>query len=765
MAKNPKNLLIVESPSKAKTLKKYLGAQFEILASYGHVRDLVPKRGAVDPEKDFAMEYELIAKNKKHVDAIIKAALSSDQIYLATDPDREGEAISWHIQEILKKNKKLKEVQLQRVIFNEITRSAVTSALEHPRSLSQALVDAQQTRRALDYLVGFNLSPLLWKKIHPGLSAGRAQSPALRLICEREEEIKKFQSQEYWTIHLDSHKEERKFSAKLWRYQQKKLGTMDIGSEEEQKAIVETLRDRPAIVSKVEKKHKKRRPVAPFSTSTLQQEASRKLLLSTAKTMRLAQQLYEGIDLEQQTVGLITYMRTDSVRLSAEALIDIRNYVEEELGADYLPASARVYKTKTKNAQEAHEAIRPTSMKRTPESIKGFLDKEQYALYELIWKRTLASQMAEASLQITSVDIEVGEGVFRASGQVIIFKGFLAIYEEGSDQETPETGLLLPKLTEKEELPVDRLHGQQHFTLPPPRYTEAALVKSLEEYGIGRPSTYASIISTLKERKYVISEKKHFRPTDTGEIVNQFLTQHFQQYVDYHFTARMEDDLDRIANGKRAWLPIMRSFWKDFSQQVKAKEGISRKEVTTQDIEEVCPQCQKHQLQIKYGRWGRFIACPDYPECSYTRPMDQAQGEGDQELNVLDGKLCPQCGGQLVYKRGRYGKFIGCANYPQCKHIEPLKKPRDTGVACPKCKKGTLLEKKSHRGKPFFGCSAYPTCDYAIWNTPLNESCPKCGWPILTVKTTKRKGSEKVCPQKSCDFSEPITGLVHLTDD
>ena len=755
-----KNLLIVESPSKAKTLKKYLGSDFEILASYGHVRDLVPKSGAVDPENDFAMKYQLVSRNAKHLDAIVAAAKEADVLYLATDPDREGEAISWHLQEILKSKRGLKNLHPKRVVFHEVTKKAVLDAVAHPRELSQTLIDAQQTRRALDYLVGFNLSPLLWKKIRRGLSAGRVQSPALRMICEREQEIREFTAQEYWTVHLDSHKARTKFTAKLTHWQGQKLEQFDIPDEVQQQEIVNALVGQQAHVTKVEKKKRSRNPAAPFTTSTMQQEAVRKLGMTTDRTMRTAQQLYEGVDVGQGAVGLITYMRTDSVSLSDDAVIEIRHYIDNKIGSEYLPSAPKIYKTKSKNAQEAHEAIRPTSVYRTPEAVKPFLTADQFRLYQMIWQRAVACQMAPARFDTTSVDIVVGKGIFRVTGQVQTFAGFLSVYEEGvDDSEDEENAKKLPELHEGDNLPVDRIFGEQHFTQPPPRYSEASLVKALEEYGIGRPSTYASIISTLKEREYVTLEQKRFLPTDTGEVVNKFLTEHFGQYVDYNFTARLENQLDDIAGGKREWRPVMQQFWKGFDKEIKAKEDIPRAELTAENLDEICPKCGVNQLQIKFGKRGRFIACTGYPECDYTRNVNETAEEAAkaaEEPTIVEGRSCPKCQGQLVYKRGRYGKFIGCANYPKCKYIEPLEKPKDTGIECPKCHKGSLIERKSRYGKLFYSCNTYPDCDYAVWNPPINEQCPQCHWPILTIKTTKRRGIEKVCPQKECGYTEQV---------
>ena len=758
----PANLLIVESPSKAKTLKKYLGSEFEILASYGHVRDLVPKNGAVDPDKNFAMKYQLITKNAKHVDAIAAAVRDADHIYLATDPDREGEAISWHLSEILKNKKLLKNKTVQRVVFHEITKTAVLDAIANPREIALDLVNAQQARRALDYLVGFNLSPLLWKKIRRGLSAGRVQSPALRLICEREAEIRAFVSQEYWSVHLASHKARQKFSARLNVWQGKKLEQFDIPDEATQFTILQALQNHSATVTAVEKKKKSRSPAAPFTTSTLQQEAVRKLGMTTDRTMRTAQQLYEGVDVGQGAVGLITYMRTDSVALANEATTEIRYYIEKNFAAEYLPKSENVYKSKAKNAQEAHEAIRPTSIFRTPESVKPFLNAEQFKLYDMIWKRTLACQMTPAKFDTTSVDIAVGEGVFRASGQVLVFSGFIAVYQEDVDDSDEEGEAKLPLLEVGEVVPVDKLSGEQHFTQAPPRFSEASLVKSLEEFGIGRPSTYASIISTLKDREYVTLDKKRFEPTDTGDIVNKFLTEHFSQYVDYHFTAKLENQLDEISTGKREWVPVLDGFWKGFHKQIVEKEGISRAEITTETLDEACPKCAQ-PLMIRFGKRGRFIGCSAYPECDYTRNVGEtaesaaaAAAAEAAEAVVIEGRVCPEDGGQLVIKKGQYGKFIGCANYPKCKHIEPLEKPRDTGVQCPECKQGSLIERKSRYGKLFYSCNTYPKCKYATWNPPVAETCPQCGWPVLTIKITKRRGTEKVCPQKERGYAEQI---------
>ena len=616
-----KSLVIVESPAKAKTIKKYLGKGYSVLASYGHVRDLLPKEGAVDPAHDFDMTYQLIEKNEKHVDAIAKALKKVDNLYLATDPDREGEAISWHLYEILKERNLLKDKQVGRVAFNEITKRAVNEAVSNPRELSDDLIHAQLARRALDFLVGFNLSPLLWKKIRRGLSAGRVQSPALRLIVEREIEIENFKPREYWTIEAEVESEKQEFSAKLSHLKGNKLSQFSINNEKKARDAEKALNDAAEgklIVKKVDKKKRKRNPTAPFTTSTLQQEASRKLGFTAKKTMSIAQQLYEGIDLGGETVGLITYMRTDSVSLAQEALEEIRTYIKDKYGADNLPKEPRIFKTKSKNAQEAHEAVRPTSVNHEPTVIKSHLSKDQNRLYELIWKRTVACQMIHATMDTVAVDLEAGAGnIFRANGSTLVSPGFMAVYQESVDDSKAkdDKDRLLPPLQEGDTVKLLKIIPEQHFTEPPPRYSEASLVKSLEDHGIGRPSTYASIISTLQSREYVEMDKKRFIPTDVGRIVNKFLTEHFTQYVDYDFTAHLEDDLDAISRGEMDWKKTMQAFWKPFKNLVDDKDkSVDRKDVTHEQLDEKCPKCGGN-LAIRLGRRGRFVGCNNYPEC------------------------------------------------------------------------------------------------------------------------------------------------------
>ncbi|OYZ10324.1 MAG: DNA topoisomerase I [Methylophilales bacterium 16-45-7] len=679
-------LLIVESPSKAKTLKKYLGSDFEVLASYGHVRDLIPKNGAVDPANQFAMKYDIIDRNAKHMDAITKAVKSADSIYLATDPDREGEAISWHIAEILNDKKLLKNKLLKRVEFNEITQTAVKHAIDHPRDIAMNLVNAQQARRALDYLVGFNLSPLLWKKIRRGLSAGRVQSPALRLIVERELEIEAFTSQEYWSIHLDALKHAHRFNAKLIQLNGEKIEQFSVINHDQQADIVGKLLIASAgktTVSRVEKKQRSRSPAAPFTTSTLQQEAVRKLGFTTSRAMRVAQQLYEGIDVGSGTVGLITYMRTDSFSLATEAVMQIREYVKKNFEGDYLPKSPIMYKTKAKNAQEAHEAIRPTDVYRNPASVRQYLNDEQFKLYEMIWKRTIACQMSPAKFDAVSVDLAVGTdaNLFRASGQTLVFAGFMAVYLEGRDDgEDEDDESKLPHLETGEVLQVEKIYGDQHFTEPPPRYGEASLVKILEEYGIGRPSTYASIISTLQDREYVVLDKKRFTPTDVGRVVAKFLSEHFTQYVDYDFTAKLENELDEIAEGNREWIPVMDKFWQGFNQQIINKADVDRP--GNELIDEQCPKCGK-QLQKQLSRFGTFIGCTGYnaePKCDYKRSMNGTAQAGSDPVTIGTDV---ESGKEIYLMNGPYGPYlqVGVAVEGEKKKPKRVSIPKEVPLA------------------------------------------------------------------------------------
>jgi len=747
-------LVIVESPAKAKTIEKFLGKGHKVLASYGHVRALPSKQGSVAVEDDFRPKYQVLPESKKHLDALKKEVKKSDRLILATDLDREGEAIAWHLLEALKIDEQAESPEVRRVVFHEITRSAIEKAMAEPRSISRDLVDAQQTRSILDYLVGFNLSPFLWKKIRYGLSAGRVQSVALRMICEREKEIEAFQSQEYWSIEaqLLSSKAQG-FTARLVRVDGQALDKLAIGDERQAKALVEGLETSSYRVTALTRSEKKRNPAPPFITSTLQQEASRKLGFSARKTMSTAQKLYEGVDIGEGSVGLITYMRTDSVVLSKEATDEARQLISEKYGPEFALEKPRVFKSKAKNAQEAHEAIRPTSLANTPEQLKKHLAPDQFKLYSLIWTRTIASQMASAILDATTVEIGAGERFgLRASGQVVRFPGFMMVYIEGndeaSDEEKPEG--LLPPLEEGEALALEQLLPEQHFTQPPPRFTEARLVKTLEEYGIGRPSTYASIINTLLTRKYVRLEKKAFYPEDVGMVVNDMLTRHFGEYVDYDFTAGLEETLDAISRGEKRWKDELRKFWDPFKELLdKNSEQVQKG--PGEEVGRDCPECGK-PLVKKLGRSGFFIACSGFPDCRHTEPL---AGEEQPEPEMSEEK-CDKCGAPMLIKMGRYGKFLACSAYPDCKNIQPLNKPKALGITCPECKEGELQEKKSRYGKIFYSCNRYPKCKYALWDPPQQEACPTCGWPLTVVKTTKRFGTVQRCPQEDCDFQKVL---------
>ncbi len=745
------NLLIVESPAKAKTIGKYLGSNFKILASFGHVRDLPKKNGSVDVNNSFALKYQLIARNKKHVDEIIAAAKKSKAIYLASDPDREGEAIAWHLQEILHDIGLAKGRLIKRVTFNEITKPAVIAAVEHPRDINASLVEAQQARLSLDFLIGFNVSPLLWRKIKPGLSAGRVQSPALRLICEREEEIKAFVPEDYFGVHLQTHKDKHKFKAKLVEYSGKKLDSKAIKTQQSADEMVASMSGtKEAEIIKITKKQKKRNPTAPFITSSMLIEAARQLGFATDKTTRVAQSLYEGIELQGESVGLITYMRTDSVQLSPIAIEEIREYIGNNFDERYLPSTPNVYSSKSKNAQEAHEAIRPTSIMRKPESIKAYLSLDQYRLYELIWRRTLASQISSAIFDTTAVDIKLNDGIFRVNGMTVNFDGYMVVYQEIIDDSvtSEEDGeIKLPKLAEGEALPVDGIDITAHQTEPKPRYTEASLVKMLEELGIGRPSTYPPIIATLKKREYVVLDKKRLVPTDVGMVVSKFLTNHLTRYVDLQFTANLEETLDKIAVGEIARIPVLNEFWHDLQTTVSEKQNISKMELTSTKLDENCPKCSK-PLISRFGKYGRFIGCSGYPDCDYMRKVDK---DGSTEEVVapeeVPDRVCPKDGGKLLIRSGKYGKFISCANYPKCKHIEELNKPDLEGaVDCPECKKGKIVPKKGRFGV-FYSCNNYPECKTIFKYEPIAESCDECNYPVTMLHTTKTKGTQRICPK------------------
>ena len=667
-----KNLVIVESPAKAKTIEKYLGKDFKVLASYGHVRDLIPKEGAVDTEHNFEMKYQLIERNEKHVDKIIKFLKKAENLYLATDLDREGEAISWHLFELLKEKGLLDDVNVSRVAFNEVTKRAIKEAIASPRELSTNLVNAYLARRALDYLVGFNLSPLLWKKVQRGLSAGRVQSPALRLIVEREIEIEEFDPQEYWTIEADVAKGKQQFLGKLNLLNNEKIKQFSITDEASATEARNTLlaaTNGELSINKIEKKQRKRNPSPPFTTSTMQQEAARKLRFTTQRTMRTAQNLYERINTGGETVGLITYMRTDSLMLAAEALEEIRGLINDRYGKDNLPEEARVFKNKSKNAQEAHEAIRPTSVKHTPEELKQYLKPDQLALYELIWKRTMACQMIHATLDTVSVDLGCGDGnIFRANGSTIRHPGFMAVYMEGADDsKADDDEKLLPELTEGEKVKLLDIKNGQHFTEPPPRFSEASLVKKPEEFGIGRPSTYANIISTLVNRGYVELESRRFTPTDIGRIVNNFLTEHFRQYVDYEFTANLEDELDNVSRGEKDWIPLLRDFWVPFKEQcIDKEENVSRADVAQSRHIGTDPKTSK-PISVRMGPYGPFVQIGDKddeekPQFASLKPgmkMNEITMDNYEALFVLPRELGDSPEGEKISTNyGRFGPYV-----------------------------------------------------------------------------------------------------------
>jgi DNA topoisomerase-1 len=668
-----KNLLIVESPAKAKTINKYLGKDFTVLASYGHVRDLVPKEGAVDPDHGFAMRYDLIEKNEKHVDAIAKAARGAENLFLATDPDREGEAISWHIAEILKERGLLKDKSLQRVVFTEITPRAIREAMTKPRSIAAPLVDAQQARRALDYLVGFNLSPVLWRKVQRGLSAGRVQSPALRMIVEREEEIEAFIAREYWSIEAECLHPSQPFTARLTKLDGKKFEQFTITDGETAEAARQRLVNAASgvlQVTDVTSKERKRRPAPPFTTSTLQQEAARKLGFTTKRTMQVAQKLYEGVAIgDEGTVGLITYMRTDSVNLSQDAVAEIRDLIARDFGTRAVPDQPNVYKTKSANAQEAHEAVRPSSALRTPAQVSRYLEDDARRLYELIWKRAVASQMVPATLNTVSVDLAAGsEHSFRVSGTTVVDPGFLAVYEEGKDTKTSEEddeGRKLPAMKPGDRIPLERIHADQHFTEPPPRFSEASLVKALEEYGIGRPSTYASIIATLLFRKYVELESRRFRPTDVGRAVSNFLAGHFTRYVDYDFTAKLEDELDAVSRGEEQWVPLMERFWQPFKRLVADKqESLDKTEAGSVRVLGTDPKTGR-QVSARIGKFGPLVQIgtvedEDKPQFASLKPGQSIYSislEQALELFGLPRKLGTSNGEEVSVGIGRFGAF------------------------------------------------------------------------------------------------------------
>jgi DNA topoisomerase I len=735
----PGTLVVVESPAKAKTIEKYLGDGYVVRASFGHVRDLPKSQLGVDVENDFAVTYEVPEDSKKHVAALKRELKSRDELILATDYDREGEAIAFHVATLLG----VEPHEAKRIAFTEITRDAILEAIRHPRTIDLELFDAQEARRVLDRLVGYQISPILWRRVRPGLSAGRVQSVAVRLIVEREREIRAFEPVEYWSVgvRLTPEGEEQPFVARLTEIPDGKLATAPdkkgilLGTEGDVTPHAERLSRADYRVTDVKRKERKRSPSPPFTTSTLQQEAARKLGYSARKTMTIAQRLYEGVNLPGEgSVGLITYMRTDSVNIAETALREIAELVRGEFGSAYALPEHRRYKTRSRNAQEAHEAIRPTSVFRTPDRVAASLDRDQVRLYDLIWKRTVATQMAEARFDQVGVDIDGVDGNtrygLRATGQTLVFDGFIRVYTEGRDEGPDEDAeSRLPELTSEQLLRLLEVLPEQHFTQPPPRYTEATLVKTLEELGIGRPSTYASIIQTIQNRGYVRLDQKRFVPEDVAEVVTDKLVQHFPDIVDVHFTARLEEELDDIAERQATRVAVLKDFYVPFSEALeRAEEKFDR---YLEELDEFCPKCPTEgrtpgRLQVRLGRFGKFIGCENFPECDYIRNLD---GSERPEPELLDER-CPECGRQLVKKVGRFGPFTGCSGYPDCRYIKK-EPPKSTGVTCPECGKGELVEKRTRFGL-MYGCDRYPECECAVNNPPEKDiPCPECGGLLL----------------------------------
>jgi DNA topoisomerase-1 len=827
-----KNLVIVESPAKAKTINKYLGSDYKVMASIGHIKDLPTKELGVDVQNNFEPTYEVIPdakkrNNKKTVSELKKAAKESEAIYLAADPDREGEAICQHLAEEIVPKRPAKPVF--RVMFNEITKNAIKDAFKEPKQVNKNLVDAQQARRVLDRLVGYQVSPILWKTIGGKLSAGRVQTVAVRMVVEREREIEAFVKTEYWTIIANlSANLPPKFDARLYKIEDQTLKTSGfdedlkksethIKDETTAKSIVEEAEKESFVVDSVTTKERKRNPVPPFITSKLQQEASRKIGFPVKKTMSVAQKLYEGIELGSEgAVGLITYMRSDSIRVSDTALAEVREFIGGNYGDKYLPEKPIFYKGK-KDAQDAHEAIRPTDANRTPDSVKAFLSADELKLYTLIWKRFVASQMMPAIFDQTTIDIKAGRFTFRATGSVQKFDGFLKVYQEGRDEkveagsEDSDEDLSLPKVEKGETLSLNKITPEQHFTEPPPRYSEATLVKALEEKGIGRPSTYAAIMTTIQDREYVEKLEGRFHPTPLGTTVNDVLVSGFDDIFNPAYTARMEDRLDEIEEGKIDWRDAMRGFYDKFSVDLeKASEDLKNRKKTSIPTDEICEKCGANMV-IKFGRFGQFLACANYPECKTTREITKksdsatdGNAEGAAAGESEEVPVCELCGKPMALKKGRFGAFYGCTGYPECKNIRKIAKgnqpppappveldeicPKDgaklvrrqgrfgefiscsnypkcdyikretTGITCPKCGKGEIAVKKSKRGKVFYGCTNYPKCDQVYWDKPVTEPCPKCSAPLTFEKTTKKDGTVRYCQTDGCDYKMTISG-------
>lgn len=737
-----KQLIIVESPAKVKTIRKFLGPQYMVQASVGHVRDLPSSSLGVDEENNFAPHYEVIENKKNVVSDLRAAAAKAETVYLAPDPDREGEAIAWHVAELIRD----KARDIKRIQFNEITSRAVKEALAHPRELNAHLFDAQQARRVLDRLVGYKISPLLWKTIKRGISAGRVQSVALRLIVEREEAREVFRPEEYWLFRAQlAGDAPPSFRVELVRVGGKKAS---IGNAAQAKNVEDAIAGKPFVVESVEEKERERAPLPPFITSTLQQAANQRLSYTAKRTMNIAQRLYEGVELgERGLTALITYMRTDSTRIADEARAAAKDFIEAAFGKEYLPGRARIYKARG-GAQDAHEAVRPVDVNITPDDVKPYLPPEQYSLYRLIWSRFVASQMAGARFHDTTVSVSCGSTLWRGKGERLLFPGFLAVMPRARDEEDAQ----LPPLTAGQTLRTEKVEKEQKFTQPPARYSEAGLVRELEELGIGRPSTYAAIISTLQDREYVRLTERHFVPTDLGRVVCRQLLEHFPRLMDVGFTAQMEENLDQVAEGREEWVQLLRHFTEDFNPTLAAAAKNMKSLKGGLPAGLPCPDCGK-PLLIKFGKAGPFLACSGYPECRFTSNFERA-GDGSVSLVAPEKPhyekvgQCPQCGRDLVIKKSRTGSsFIACTGYPECRYAAPL----STGVPCPRCGKGALVEKSTKRGKIFYSCDQYPQCDFALWDRPVPGPCPRCGSPYL-VEKKGRGGVRVLCPVKGCGY-------------
>lgn len=751
-----KSLVIVESPAKSKTIKKILGDGYQIEASYGHVRNLPAKDSATDNlgfdvNNNFEPKFEIIPGKQQVVRKLNDLAKKVDKIYLASDPDREGEAIAWHVRQLLK----VPDDKIYRIVFNEITPKAVKHSVENPRAIDMDMVQAQQTRQILDKLVGFKLSPVLWKQIgNRNLSAGRVQSVALRMICEREDEIEAFIPQEYWSIHANLAKDGKIFEAELSKIKDKSV-EKTIKTKEEAQKIVDYLSN-PATefeVAKVTKKTIKRKPTAPFITSTMQRAASSKLGFGVSKTMQVAQKLYEGIEIDGNPVGLITYMRTDSVRVSDDAQNMAHDFIVQNYGEKYYPKQPNIYAKGKQNVQDAHEAIRPSYPDRTPDSIKKYLDNDQYKLYKLIWEKFMSSQMAQAEVANKSIEITSADYTLKAGTSKITFDGFLKLYND-TDEDEKDIDAKIPDLEKGDKVECKKVEPKQHFTQPPPRYNEASLVKALEEYGIGRPSTYATIITVIQTRKYVEKKDKALRPTLLGRTVSKQLVSQFSDIMDYKFTAGMEAKLDKIADKEAVWVKVLQDFYYPFMEEVNAVMKTAQKVTIETNIK--CPNCGKPMVLRSSKTGSQFLGCSGFPECktamslNVMQEMEEAErGNSTQAANQICEEKCEKCNSDMVFKTGPYGKYMECTN-PNCKHRKPYRK--STGVTCPKCGKGTIIERKSKRGTVFFGCDKYPDCDFVLWNEPTGETCPQCG--SLLVKKILKKGNVISCSNIKCNYKK-----------